>query len=41
MPTDVHKFLQVPLTTLMPPILLKWQYGRCPHRMRQLGAGQG
>ena len=41
MPTDVHQFLQVLLTTLMPPILLKWLLGRYPHRMRQPEAGQG
>jgi len=29
------------LTTLLPPILLKWLHGRYPHRMRQPNAGQG
>lgn len=29
------------LTTLLPPILLKWLHGRYPHKMRQPKAGQG
>ncbi len=29
------------LTTLLPPLLLKWLHGRYPHRMRQPKAGQG
>lgn len=31
----------IALTTLLPPILLKWLHGRYPHRMRQQKAGQG